>query len=527
MKQYIYIFSVISLSILLISCNLEEVSPDEYDQDTFWYSAKTAEAGLTGCYSVLLNAGLYGGATAIWEETASPNAYNYHNSNGWNSIALGTQTADIGIFEARWRAAYTGIGRCNLLINNIGQSRELSSAQIEQMKAQARFLRVLYYHILTIYYDKVPFSTNIASLADWNLPRTNRKIIVEFLIQELDEISRILPRTENSAKDKGRPTAGAALALKTKILLFEASPLFNSSNDKTKWQAVSDAAEKVITTGGYDLFPNYRTLFSLQNKNSVECIFDVQCVNISNYGTSFDIVLRQYNTCAPLQGLVDAYWMRDGKPRNESVFISSTDYKDMDPRFYHTVVYPGSTFMGQVVKTDGSNSMFTNVQTGYTFKKYSIYDSHTPTSEEAQMGENRSPINYMILRYADILLMYAEAKNELGELTENVWNKTIRPIRARGGFTMGSALDYPGNDYNLLLEHIRYERRIEFAGEGYYYNDLRRWMIAENELPETIRKFDGTPIITRTFNRNRDYLWSVPSSQIELAPTLLPNNPGW
>ena len=169
MRHYIYILTVVSLSIFMISCDLEEVSPDEYDQDTFWYSAKTAEAGLTGCYSVLLNSGLYGGATAIWEETASPNAYNYHNNNGWNSIAMGTQTADIGIFNARWRAAYIGIGRCNLLINNIAQSKELTTAQIEQMQAQARFLRALYYHILIIYDDKVPFSTSISSLSGWNL----------------------------------------------------------------------------------------------------------------------------------------------------------------------------------------------------------------------------------------------------------------------------------------------------------------------------------------------------------------------
>lgn len=526
MKRYIY-YILSALLTTVTSCNMEEVSPYQYDQDTFWFSAKTAEAGLTGCYAVLLETGLYGNATPLWEECASPNAYNYHNTNGWNSISLGTHTSDISIVLARWKSAYTGIGRCNLLINNIDQSKELSASQIEQMKAQARFLRALYYHILTIYYDKVPFSTQIASMDDWNLPRTDRNTIVDFMIRELDEIAKVLPKTTTAPSDKGRPTSGAALALKTKILLFEASPIFNTNNDKSKWEAVAKTADEVMKLGAYDLYSNYRSLFSLQNENSVEAIFDVQFINLSGYGSSFDVVLRQYNSSSPLRGLVDGYWMKDAKPRDESDFSASDEYKDLDPRFYHTVVYPGSTFMGEVAKADGSNVNYKIIQTGYTFKKYTVYDSNTPTSEEINIKDNLSPINYMILRYADVLLMYAEAKNELGELTQDVWDKTIKKIRTRAGFTMNTALAYPGNDYHELQKHIRYERRAEFAGEGLYYNDIRRWKIAETELNETIRKHDGTVIITRKFNNNRDYLWPVPSTQIELAPTLLPNNPGW
>src|SRR5690606_40278458 len=112
-----------------------------------------------------------------------------------------------------------------------------------------------------------------------------------------------------------------------------------------------------------------------------------------------------------------------------------------------TVVYPGSTFMGETVRTDGNNSKFKTPQTGFTFKKYSIYDAGAPaTVEEAQIGENRSEINYMILRYADILLRYAESKNELGELTSYISNTRVREVRRRAGFSAASALDYPGKD---------------------------------------------------------------------------------
>ncbi len=134
----------------------------------------------------------------------------------------------------------------------------------------------------------------------------------------------------------------------------------------------------------------------------------------------------------------------------------------------------------------------------------------------------------MLLRYADVLLMYAEAKNELGEMTEEIWNRTVKTIRQRAGFTSSSALAYPGNDADEIRRHIRYERRVELAGEGTYYNDLRRWREAENVMNNlSICKHDGTLIGTRNFNKERDYWWPVPSSQIEIAPTLRPNNPGW
>ena len=104
----------------------------------------------------------------------------------------------------------------------------------------------------------------------------------------------------------------------------------------------------------------------------------------------------------------------------------------------------------------------------------------------------------------------------------------MKAIRQRAGFTSSSALAYPGNDADAVRRHIRYERRVELAGEGTYYNDLRRWREAENVMNDlSIYKYDGTLIGTRNFNKERDYWWPVPSSQIEIAPTLRPNNPGW
>src|SRR5690606_16175237 len=133
-------------------------------------------------YATLRDQYLYGNASILWEEAASPNAFNYDNRAGWNSIALGTQTPDLSVFANRWKAAYTGIGRCNLLINQLDNSKELTKDEIDQMKAQARFLRALFYQILITYYDKVPLITDAPNIDQGTLGRTDRQEIVAFLV---------------------------------------------------------------------------------------------------------------------------------------------------------------------------------------------------------------------------------------------------------------------------------------------------------------------------------------------------------
>ncbi|NGF57305.1 RagB/SusD family nutrient uptake outer membrane protein [Parapedobacter sp. SGR-10] len=529
MKISVRLFlSVLVSTGLLVSCDLTVNPTDKYDQETFWLGDKTARAGLVGCYAAMTDQYLFGNASVLWEESATPNAYNYDNRLGWNSIALGTHTADMAIFNGRWTAAYRGIGRCNALLDNIDRNTVLSAPEIVQMKAQARFLRALFYQILVTYYKDVPLITSEPQLEQKDAPRDSHEDVVGFIVRELDEIAPLLPVRYASRADAGRPTRGAALALKARLLLFEASPLVNTAGAAEKWTAAANAAKAVMDLGQYGLYSSYRNLFLVAAENGTETIFDIQFTSEPNMGSSFDVTLRQFNNAAPTKNLVDSYWMVDGKPRNESAYSTSAPYENMDPRFKSTVVYPGSTFMGETVRTDGANSRFKTPQTGYTFKKYSIYDAGVPaTVEEAQIGDNRSEINYMVLRYAEVLLMYAEAKNELGELTQDIWSVTVREIRRRAGFSQASALDYPGNDQGVLREHIRYERRAEFAGEGYYYNDIRRWKIAENVMPGVIQKHDGTNIITRTFDAARDYWWPVSSTQMELNPNLKPNNPGW
>lgn len=515
------------LLVTLVSCkNALETEPnDRYTEETFWTSEKTAQAGLTGCYQVLTSNGLYGYATPLWEETATPNAYNYDNSAGFGVIALGTHNAsnaDIGnivtgVIGTRWQDCYRGIGRCNMLLEKIDPI-SMSNAMKNRMKAEAKFLRGLYYSILATYYGGVPLILAAPNLDEQaRLPRNTRAEVVQQVIKDLDEAAAVLP-VKYTGNDIGRATSGAALAIKARMLLFEASPLNNPTNDAAKWTAAANAAKAVIDLPGtgYGLFPNYRQLFLPANENKQETVFDVQYTIVTTgFGNSFDLIDRQYNTNAPLRNLIDAYDMKDGlAPLQSPLYNASKPYENRDPRMYQTIVYPGDTYLGTVTTP---TSPFK--QTGYGVKKYSIYDKEENSNLINSAG--RSETNYMLVRYADILLMYAEAQNEILAAPDASVRDAVEKIRQRAGldpYQVSTSLTK-----EQMRELIRHERRIEFACEGFYYTDIRRWKTAEQVMVGAIFNAQNQQIVTRSFNSARDYWWPIAQKQMELNPNLVQN----
>ena len=220
MKKIIYFGLSLLLSAAAVSCSMDFEPTGAYSDKTFWYSAKNAESGLTGCYLPLRNGSMFGGMAIVMEECATPNAYNYANTLNWNDLAKGSHTADGSIFAGRWKDAYTGIGRCNMLLQHIGLNKELSAEAVTQMKAQARFLRALYYSVLTTYYYKAPLIVDSPDISQVGRTRTDRAEMIRFIVDELGDIAKILPRTYTAKSDQGRPTAGAALALRARVLNF-------------------------------------------------------------------------------------------------------------------------------------------------------------------------------------------------------------------------------------------------------------------------------------------------------------------
>jgi hypothetical protein len=523
MKNKLLITGLAFFALLMSNCNkdLLDTSPsDRYVESNFWESEAAAVAALTGCYNPLTYEGLFGGdATPLWEETASPNAYNYSNSAGFNFIAQGKQmSSSSGIIQSRWRHCYAGIGRCNTFLVNVDKV-EMDNALRSRMKAEARFLRALYYFMLQNYYGAVPLVLDPPDReTQTELPRTPRQEVIEHILTDLDSAAAVLP-VKFTGANLGRATKGAALALKSRVLLFEASPLLNSSGAVDKWQAAANAAKAVMNLApqaGYGLFANYRGLFLPENENNKEVIFDVQYI-YPDLGTSFDLIGKQYNTNAPLLGLASAYEMSNGKPITDpsSGYNQNTPYANRDPRLYATIVYPGDTFMTEKV-TPARFAI-----TGYGMKKYTIYDKGAPPAGKSDLKDGQSETNYIIIRYADILLSYAEAQNEAAGADQSVYD-AVNVVRQRAGMPKLAT----GLSKENMRAAIRHERRVEFAGEGLYYNDVRRWKTAEQVLNETIMTYNGSIIETRKFNPARDYWWPIPQTEMDLNP-LLEQNTGY
>ena len=172
--------------------------------------------------------------------------------------------------------------------------------------------------------------------------------------------------------------------------------------------------------------------------------------------------------------------------------------------------------MGQIV----TNDKFIN--TGYTFKKYSRYDT------AAAAIDDKNDINIILMRYADILMIYAEARNERLDKPDQPIYDGINEVRNRPSVKM-PLFDKTKDNFTKeqMRERIRHERRIEFAGEGWYYNDIRRWKIAKELMNgSTVQKYDGSIIERRIFN-DKNYLFPLPQQEVNDNPNLLPNNPGW
>lgn len=493
----------------LVCCNLDTDPTDKYTVNTFWDTTEGTEAAMTGCYNVLVNEALFGGSAPLLEETCTPNAYNYNNSGGYNVIAQGTHTANTsGIIANRWKVCYEGIGRCNTHLNRL-PGAVIADSRRTQMEGEAKFLRALYYYMLITYYNGVPLILEEPIYAHGSLPRASRTAVVEAILNDLRDATTLLDWKWSAKDDQGRATRGAAMALKARLLLFEASKLINPSNDAQKWADAAAAVQAVMDiekSAGYDLYDNYRELFLPKNEHSCECVFNVEFSKTKGTAVNtFNTISIQYRNNAPLLDLVLSYETKTGGP------ATMGKYDNLDPRFAATNFYPGATFLGKANCSASEICQFS----GFAHKKLSIYDEQKRDSDDGN-GET----NYQFIRYADILLMFAEAQNEVDTEPSDAVYDAINRVRKRVGMP---SFPYDSKTKEQMRDAIRHERRIEFAGEGLYYNDIRRWMTAELEMNTVIQDYAGTDIAVRAFDPDRDYWWPIPADQLLLNKKLEQN----
>lgn len=504
MKSLYIINSYFLIGAILVigsGCNkgFLDIDPsDQYSVETFWKTEEHAKAGLTGCYRSLMP---FGGAWVFETDMITPNAWKYNENGGVGPISISQHTSTTPVIENRWNTGYAGIGRTNTFLDKV-QGVVMPEALKDRMIGEAKVLRAFYYSEMVNLYGGVPLileTPDAAKHAD--LPRATKEAVVAQILKDLDEAAAVLPKSFGGP-DAGRVTKGTALALKARVLLYN-----------ERWGDAAEAAKQVMDLDAYSLFPNYRELFMLANEHNSEVIFNVEAL-APKFVNNMDEPIYVLNTPAPLKDLVDAYLMNDGQPISTSpLFDPAHPYENRDPRLHQTIVVIGSKFNGKIVEHANV------VNTGFGIKKYTSFSDEVNTTPTPTTSE----LNAILIRYAEVLLTYAEAQNEATGPDETVY-AALNEIRGR------PSVDMPDVEEGLSKEEmravIRNERRIELAFEGLYYSDIKRWKTAEIVNNGPILNYQGSVITNRTFDKDRDYLWPIPYVEIQKNPEL-EQNPNW
>lgn len=494
-----------SLALLSACEDWLEIEPkDRFGDTTVWGSEENADMFLNDIYNQLphlnnetqnldqYSDNSYVGAewmnarTTIYTGALSPTSW---IPGPWDMWKWGRQNNDDA------KGQYERIRSCNLFITKVTES-DFSADYKKERLAEARFLRAWFYHYLWMAYGGVPIITEVLDnnvSTDIFYPRETAQKTFEFIDKELDEIKDDLP-PRRSGSDLGRASKGAILMLKGWVELFHASELRNPGKDKKRWEAAAATLKDVIDLQVYRLQPTILDLWTEATNNNDEVIFDFQ-MSKQNGGRREGLfgpvfvkgVQSSWGNMQPTQELVDDYCMANGLPITDpaSGYNKNNPYKNREKRFYQSILYDGSMWQGEEIITrvgvgspneidTSSDSDVTN--TGYYTRK--TIDESVNGADNLQMSNGMA--NYIFFRYADVLLMYAEASLEAGDKPTAI--EYLDMVRTRGD-NMPSINDtYPqGITENQLREIIRRDRRIELAFEDKRWWDILRWKICDGE----------------------------------------------
>lgn len=511
----------LGVALLAAGCDddfLTTLPPDQVSGAVFWTQQKDAELAVVALYNQNQAFRL-----TVDSEAATDNAWAQKSFDAWYPIGQGAVDPLNGAINAVWDEAYRGIRRANELLANIDKIQTINPASLrDRLKGEASFWRAYHYlHLVNLYGDVPLFTTPITIEEGEAASRTPRGQVIDQVIKDLDFAASVLPTTY-AASDRGRVTKGAALAFKARAALYEG-----------RWAVAEDAAKAVMDLNLYRLQPNYADLTHYAGDNSPELILtDMREKGVRGQGEFGSLAqgsLLGVSDITPLRELVDFYQMKDGLPTSQSTLDTpNAPYADRDPRMYATLVYPGATYCGVTYNSlpgsktaDEIRKDFNTTSTGFNFIKY------VDCADRNDRGN--SGIDYILMRYADVLLMYAEAKIEQNELDAAV-TSAINAVRTRAGMPPIAA----GLSQSALRDALRYERRAEFVLEGRRLFDIRRWKIAQQVMPGQKYGIDYVEggvtkkyvADNRLFNAGRDYLWPIPQRELGLMPNLT-QNPGY
>jgi len=531
---------------LISSCTkdvLDKVPTDRFSDDAVWKDGNLIEQFVNNAYRQMPN-----GHTSRSIKLGSLTDEVYRRGGGNDVLNTGNIPPSATGMLDFWTSTngnsyWPVITKCNIFFNNIDASPVEASFK-NRMIGEMQFFRALAYFNLVAFYGGVPLITKPFGLTDdFKIVRNTYDECMSFVIKELDAAAALLPLTYPSA-NLGRVTRGAALAAKSRALLYMASPLNNPTNSATKWQAAADAAKVVIDLNLYSLYPNYKELFMRVNSYNSEVILSRPqnySVSPENYSIELALFPNGYSGNGQVgvyQNFVDEFEMVSGKlPKDDLSYNPQDPYVNRDPRFYATILYDGASFKGRAIETfvpggrdsrEGPISGWNATDTGYYLRKFIDESITNPSST------NQGNPPWIYFRYAEILLNYAEAKYFLGD--ETTCRQYINLVRSRPGVSMPPVTETGA----ALLTRLQHERKIELCFEEHRWFDVRRWKIAPvalNTLPKRIDIVKNLTTGVKTFTINtmqqftfgftdKNYLVPIPQSEIDKNP-LLVQNPGY
>lgn len=662
MKKYIFYFIlVVSMVTSFMSCrkymNMEHFFKDRMNIDTLFARKDYSEQWLADVYTHLRGENVDVASKGLTPFNLISDDMFFGDRGDiydWRSIkTYKNGEYDENLIQGSWASCYQGIRKASIFIDNIDRNRQMSAQEISDNKAQARFLRAYYYWLLLRKYGPIPLVPEhgidyTKEYGDIALPRNSYDECADYISKELATAAKDLPN-DRTNRDKVRPTKGAALAARAKVLLYAASPEFNGNTEfadivddqgkqlisqtynEEKWARAAAAAKDVMDLNIYSLFtapfnsddqgvaqpktivppfdarysnsnfPNgwkdidpfesYRQLFNgaLTYSDNPELIFS-RVTEVSSEGITA-LALHQtplsmggWNAHGITQKQCDAYYMNDGtnvplNPRTSGYTDNNTDYKPLpsgvslqyanrEPRFYASVAYNGSIWYRLSVLDvnerqrqifyyrgfpDGKSPATPqfHIRTGLGLKKYvNPIDSHKPELQGSYVVPKIEPA----IRYAEVLLIYAEALNELNgsynipdyleqgshSISRNTQeiSKAISQVRIRAGLPDYNSATYSSQD--LFRKALKRERQIELLGENHRYYDLRRWKDApvEEAMPimgcnmdmnQSQRDLFHTPVVIPSIPAvfvKKMYLWPISHSELRRNARLT-QNPGW
>lgn len=488
MKKYIIYSIVLFISLGLTSCDtdlLDKNPKDRLSSSEFWKSKSDFEMALTAVYASLQGGGgIVSYGMPNWD-VLTDNAYGQHNY--WNSqtyVQGNISPSTGGYITDLYNTCYQGITRVNIFLEKLEQYQgtDMDANVKSQYEAEARFIRGYYYYLLYFAYGAVPISTEPLNLETQIQPKSTQEEVLNQSLTDIDFAIANLP-TALYPDANGHAVKTSAQGLKLRVLMDVAYNESGSVNTEIMTSARDLALE--LMSSGYKLDENYEAVFRDGTQEmSPEIMFSIKFLAPDN-ATAMDQWYGDWIVVSPLQNLVDTY-------------------SEGDLRFEKSI-------FKDVVEIDGNTHSPSNDDpTGYGLKKF-LSPGLMPYGYSTQSQQD-----WVMLRYAEVLLSYAEAQNELQGPSQSVLD-AVNQVRARAGL---AALQ-TGLDKVTLRQHIKEERRIEFAFEGLRYYDLKRWRIAEEVLSEVN---DG---VLSYYFEDAFYLWPLPQTEIDKSQGVLVQNPDY